>query len=140
MARLLIKAPRLLDGNGNPPVQDAALLIDGETIKFAGAAAAAPAEPDAQVLTYADSTILPGLIDAHVHLMNTGSADPFADRAWMTETLTSLQAAKNAWDALRIGVTTVRDLGSYGDTVFDLRRAVYLLRQQRHANQRWTLL
>jgi imidazolonepropionase-like amidohydrolase len=123
VARLLIKAPRLLDGNGHPPVQDAALLIDGDKIVFAGEAKAAPVDPSAQVLTYDDCTIMPGLIDSHVHLSYTASNDPFADMASMTGTHVALQAAKNGWDALRIGVTTVRDLGSNGTTLFEFRDA-----------------
>src|SRR5436190_19766606 len=115
VTRLLISAPRLLDGNGHPPVQDAALLIDGEKIVFVGDAKAAPSDPSDQVVNFPDCTIVPGLIDAHVHLSYTASANPFADKAGMSGTHVALQAAKNAWDALRIGVTTVRDLGSNGE-------------------------
>ena len=60
----------LIDGTGAPPVPGASLLIEGDTIVHAGrlAAADAPLPGDAVVLDGGGRAVIPGLVEAHIHL------------------------------------------------------------------------
>jgi imidazolonepropionase-like amidohydrolase len=68
-------------------------------------------------------TILPGLIDCHVHLRSDGLADPRAQQAADSDAVALLRSARNARRTLECGVTTIRDCGSRGGIDFALRTA-----------------
>jgi imidazolonepropionase-like amidohydrolase len=71
----------LIDGTGASAVEDATILITGNEVTAAGAAVTIPEH--AEVIDLRDKTVLPGLIDAHVHLGGLGfrSTPPFGGRA-----------------------------------------------------------
>ena len=82
-----------------------------------------PAPQGARLIDLANRTVLPGLIDAHVHLTGApGSA--FWREAIDTDEYAALLGARNALVTLRAGFTTVRDLGSPGSAGFALKRAI----------------
>jgi imidazolonepropionase-like amidohydrolase len=117
----------LWDGTDRPPISDGVVVIRGEEIVEVGLRhrVVVPAEPDVQTMVYAGCTILPGLIDPHVHLIWPGDGTPahtFTRGA--SDTALLLTAVRNAQMALCAGVTTLRDLGSRGRIVVDLRDAV----------------
>ena len=72
----LITAARLLDGTGTAPIDEGALLIEGDRIVSLGRAAQVRVPDGASVdrRDYGASTILPGLVDAHTHLVAPGDA------------------------------------------------------------------
>lgn len=81
-----------------------------------------PDDPDEEF----DATgqfVAPGLVDAHVHVMMDGRADPSEVRGDSDATL-AYRATSNLRDALDAGVTTVRDLGAPGSLALDARDAV----------------
>jgi len=121
---LVLRAPRLLDGTGSPPVEDAALLVEGGRIAYAGPAAGLPEGADrAQTLDFPGATLLPGLVDAHVHLVASGGPDLAADVP-RSEAERTLAAVVNARRNLDQGVTLVRDLGAPGAEAVLVGRAV----------------
>jgi imidazolonepropionase-like amidohydrolase len=121
---VVLRAPRLLDGTGSQPVHDAALLLDGGRVAYAGPAAGLPDGADrAQALDFPGATLLPGLVDAHVHLVASGGPDLAADVP-KTEAERMLAAVVNARRQLEAGVTLVRDLGSPGAEAVLVGRAV----------------
>jgi imidazolonepropionase-like amidohydrolase len=82
-----------------------------------------PPPPGARVVDLSTKTVLPGLIDAHVHL--TGDpGEPFWKEATESEEWNTLVGAHNALLTARAGFTTVRDLGSGRLNGFALRRAL----------------
>ncbi|MFL6250959.1 MAG: amidohydrolase family protein [Actinomycetes bacterium] len=109
---LVLRAPRLLDGTGTPAVTDAALLVEGGRIAYAGPAAGLP-EGAGRLpsLEFPGATLLPGLVDAHVHLVASGDPDLAAGLP-KTEAERTLAAVVNARRNLDRGVTLVRDLGA----------------------------
>jgi imidazolonepropionase-like amidohydrolase len=122
--RLVLRAPRLLDGTGAGPVPDAALLLDGGRIAYAGPAAGLPDGSDRiEAVDFPRATLLPGLVDAHVHLVASGGPDLAADVP-RTEAERMLAAVVNARRQLEAGVTLVRDLGSPGAEAVLVGRAV----------------
>jgi imidazolonepropionase-like amidohydrolase len=68
-----IKTPRLFDGTGSPLVRDALLVIENERIVAVGPAAQVALPAGVSVLDVGDRTVMPGLIDAHVHILWSGS-------------------------------------------------------------------
>jgi imidazolonepropionase-like amidohydrolase len=121
---LVLRAPRLLDGTGAPPVGDAALVLAGGRVAYAGPAGGLPDGSDRiEALDFPGATLLPGLIDAHVHLVASGGPDLAADVP-RTEAERMLAAVVNARRQLEAGVTLVRDLGSPGAEAVLVGRAV----------------
>jgi imidazolonepropionase-like amidohydrolase len=122
----LIKAARMIDGTGRPPLERGAVLLEDGTIRAVGTeeAVAPPEGAPVQEYDYEDATILPGLIDCHVHLVGIGDGRRGDDLTTLPDEVLTLQAARNARAHLYSGVTTVRDCGAKNRTVFMLRQAV----------------
>ncbi len=119
----LYRAPRMFDGSGASMVEDAAVLIgnDGRIIEAgqAGDVSARGAE-----VVACEGTIMPGLIDCHVHLCLSGEADPVSQIR--SEPLARIAARATAAMLRYIGagITTVRDLGGVGNIPIELGRMV----------------
>jgi len=69
---VIIKGGTLIDGVGNPPLPHAWILLEGGRIKIIGKAGGFPIPRGTKVVQARGETILPGLIDAHVHLGTSG--------------------------------------------------------------------
>jgi imidazolonepropionase-like amidohydrolase len=76
------------------------------------------------VLDLGAAALLPGLIDLHVHLVWSGSADPVTVTRNDGNQMTLIRAVANAHRTLAAGITTVRDLGSIDDIAITLSRAI----------------
>ena len=122
----LITAARLLDGSGSAPAEQAALLVENGRVVKLGRAADVRAPEGASVdrRDYGDATILPGLVDAHTHLVAPGDGTLGDDIAKEDDDFLLLQAAKNARTLLHSGVTTLRENGAKGKVAFSLREGV----------------
>ncbi|WP_404354861.1 amidohydrolase family protein [Cytobacillus firmus] len=77
-----------------------------------------------EVINCTGKYILPGLIDCHVHLVWNGSADPQSVIKNEENDRIALEAYKHALDTLKLGVTTVRDLGAPDRTVLHVRNVI----------------
>jgi imidazolonepropionase-like amidohydrolase len=105
-----IDAERMIDGRGGPPVEPARVVIQGERITAAGPADRIKAPEGARRISLGPRTLLPGLIDAHVHLKGWRSSNP--DDVLITpHPLAALRAAADCRKLLYAGFTTVRDCG-----------------------------
>ena len=123
---VILTAARLIDGLGGPPIEDAAILIDGETIRAVGrrSEVRAPDGATATVVEHGDATLMPGLVDGHTHLAAPGDGTRGDVIGAETEAFLLVRAAANAAAALRSGVTTLRENGSKGRVAFELREAI----------------
>ena len=123
---ILIRGGLLIDGTGAAPSADAVVLVRDGRIAAIGETACRTANAGDQTATLdlRPYTILPGLIDAHVHLV--GSPEPGAFRRLGEESdeWLLLRAAANARMALGAGITTVRDCGGRGTLVIWLAKAI----------------
>ena len=123
MTRQLILARRIVDGNGTALEGGAVLITDG-LIEAIGAAAEIGRPDGVDILDLGDSTVLPGLIDVHNHVTFSGDMRVTQQViAHDTDGMLS-QGRLTAANLLAAGVTTVRDLGALGDTVFRLTREI----------------
>ena len=122
----ILKAARLIDGNGGPVAEQAAVLLHGDTISQIGTQETVQAPEGASVreVDYGDATILPGLVDSHVHLIGIGDGRAGDELVTLPDEVLTVQAAQNVRRHLYSGVTTVRDCGAKNRTTFLLRDAV----------------
>jgi len=121
---VVLRAPRLLDGTGAQQVADGAVLVEGGRVAYAGAATDLPRAADqAEVREFPGCTLLPGLVDVHVHLVASAGPDLGADVP-RSEAERALAAVRNARRQLDQGVTLVRDLGAPGAEVVAVARAI----------------
>ena len=119
-----IRAGTLIDGTGAAPVKNAVVLIQGDRITAVGTNVTVPA--GATVVDLSNKTVLPGFIDAHVHLVSHVIGDGDWQHAGLTElpSQTVLLGAAHAQQTLEAGFTTVRVVGTahFGDVA--LRNAI----------------
>jgi imidazolonepropionase-like amidohydrolase len=108
---IVLRATRLLDVESGRMVSPAEILIQGERIIAVGSTVPHPAA--AEIIDLGDSTLLPGLIDAHVHLfLHPGSEDlQTVEESVPKRTLLASLAAR---DDLLAGFTAERDMGTEG--------------------------
>jgi imidazolonepropionase-like amidohydrolase len=118
----VVRAGRLIDGTGAEVQEDRALNVVDKHILEVGAGSRIPS--DADVLDLRGYTLLPGLIDAHVHLVFSASTNALADVLADDDQMLLLRGVAGARQALRAGITTVRDLGGRGGVTFRLRDAI----------------
>jgi imidazolonepropionase-like amidohydrolase len=98
---------------GDQTVTDGAVVIGDRTVGWAGPVAALPAEHAALPRAdYPGATIMPGLIDSHVHLGFDGGPNPAARMRGETEAQQLVLMLRSARELLGVGVTTARDLGA----------------------------
>jgi imidazolonepropionase-like amidohydrolase len=120
----LLRDVTVVDGTGAPPVPGQALVIEGHRIFWMGPADQAPVTSPEAVVEGEGRTVLPGLINCHVHLTADGAPDLLAQIAADTIPTATLRAARTAWETLQSGVTTVRDCGAPDNIVIDLAREI----------------
>lgn len=118
------RAARLFDGVSEQVVEDGAVVVENGLIASVGEARALP--PGVEFVDLGDATLLPGLIDAHVHLVWSASAEPHEVVERESRALTVLRCAANAALHLGAGVTSVRDVGATDGLSIDIARAVEL--------------
>ena len=123
---LILTNARLIDGTGAPPRDGVTVTVDGARIAAIDEAGAAQPPPGAQVLDLEGRTLLPGLIDAHVHLSSNSLSRPGAQSRTLTPDLQAYLLAHDSQAMLAGGITSVRDAGSYGRSLFTLREAAEL--------------
>jgi imidazolonepropionase-like amidohydrolase len=104
-----IKAGLLIDGNGGESIENATALIEGKRIKAVGSAERVDIPEGVEIVDASDRTVMPGLIDSHVHIMvNSASLE---QRLFTPKAVAYFQAADNLRRMLRAGFTTTRDGG-----------------------------
>jgi len=118
----VLKNLTLIDGSGREPIADAVVAISAGKIIYAGSASGwKDAGREAIILDLHGQYVLPGLIDAHVHLSGSGEAD---SQFYAPTGAMALKILSNAQKNLAAGITTVRDLGGWSELEFDVRRSI----------------
>lgn len=107
---MIVLKGRVLDGNGGAPIEKGAVVLEDDRIRLVCRQSGLPDDPTAEVYELEDGTIMPGLIDAHVH-MGWGSATA-VDWISMTPQLSMARALRDMAQLRQQGYTAFRDLGS----------------------------
>jgi imidazolonepropionase-like amidohydrolase len=124
---VVLKAARLIDGTGAPPIGNALIVINDNKIAAVGPAGSVSIPANAKVLDLGDVTLLPGFIDAHTHLIGRVLGDPEGEMSVVRdyESFGAILGVIHARDTLLAGFTSVRNVGAAGR--FDdmaLRKAI----------------
>lgn len=107
---MIVLKGRVLDGNGGAPIEKGAVVLEDNRIRLVCRQSQLPDDPAAEVYELENGTIMPGLIDAHVH-MGWGSATA-VDWISMTPQLSMARALRDMAQLRQQGYTAFRDLGS----------------------------
>jgi imidazolonepropionase-like amidohydrolase len=113
---MIVKAARVWDGRADAVRSDLAVLVDGGKIVEVGPPATLGAHaPKARVIDAGDATLMPGLVDAHTHIMTSGEDDDY-DQHLIKQSIAAraIAATARARAALMAGFTTLRDVESEG--------------------------
>jgi imidazolonepropionase-like amidohydrolase len=121
MERTILTGALLLDGTGAPPVAGRAVVVEHGRIS---AVVSNSEAPSGATLRLDGLTLLPGLINMHVHLCFGGEADPAAGLLRESQAMTVIKAALRARQTVEAGVTTVRDLGGREYAELSVRDAI----------------
>lgn len=123
---LAIQAGKLIDGISDAPLSDVIVLIEGERITEVGAAATLPIPAEAEVIDARHLTVMPGLIDVHVHVHTLGG--PVANYALSEAQALQGELALLAYHCvqrdLEMGITTLRSVGSPAYVDIALRNSI----------------
>jgi imidazolonepropionase-like amidohydrolase len=120
--RIWFTNARLFDGTDAPPRDGAAVLVDAGKIARVGSSGDAVPE-DTLVIDLAGKTLMPGIINCHIHAIG----EPPVPKSGAQPILGGVHGhflASKLRESLRMGITTVRDMGTYGDLVFEARQAM----------------
>ncbi len=125
-AWVLIKAGVLIDGTGAPPKRRMAVLVRGQTIESVTPldAVQLPTEAPVEQIDALDQTVIPGLIDCHLHLGYYGHRS-IQELEWPSSVeYTAMRAVGNAQLALNCGFTSALDVGSRGQIGVAIKQAI----------------
>jgi imidazolonepropionase-like amidohydrolase len=112
----LLKPARVFDGESAELHDGWVVLIRGEKIEAVGPAREVKAPADAKIIDLPGTTLMPGLIDAHSHVL----LHPYSETSWNDQvarealSLRVARATNHLRNTLLAGFTTVRDLGTEG--------------------------
>ncbi len=120
--RTLIRGGMLIDGTGAEPIDNGAILIENGRILEVGAASDIRST-GAEVIEAGGRTIMPGLIDAHIHIGSDGNPNPMR-RLKEKHAYTAIKSGVHARKLLEAGFTTVRDAAAHGYTNIATRDAI----------------
>ena len=120
---VVLKAARLFDGTSDNVIRNATVIIEGNRITSIGGAV----PPNAQLIDLGDATLLPGFIDAHVHLTQEAGPNWYLDffTVLMRQPAEqALLATTYARKTIEAGFTTVRNVGARDYVDVGLRNAI----------------
>src|SRR5688572_19978048 len=125
-AQTWIHAGRLIDKPGKPPRGPSTIVVEnGRIVSVTDGIAAPDASANVTVVSLLDRTVLPGLIDSHVHLTSdTGGIESQLEEVTLSPAAQAFNAQVNGLKTLRAGFTTVRNLGDSDGATLALRDAI----------------
>lgn len=112
---IVIKGGRLIDGNGGDIVEDSVVVIEGERVTAAGSQAriGVPNGGDVELIDARGRTVMPGLIDGHIHIYMDGESEGFFELPIHNNSIDmAMKAIPRLRRTLEMGFTTIRDGGS----------------------------
>ena len=121
---VIIHAGRVIDGVASEPRGRSTIRIQGDRIVSIENGWVDPGRDE--VIDLKAFTLMPGLIDMHVHLTGEGTADALVKSVTLTATDAAVESTVYARKTLDAGFTTVRNVGAGGGADISLRRAINL--------------
>lgn len=122
----VLHAARLFDGTGGASITDAVIVVTGDKITAVGPASKVTVPAGARTVDLGASTLMPGFIDAHTHIIGRDLADPKSDEAVVRDYpgYGAIVGVENARRTLLGGFTSIRNVGAPNFDDMALRQAV----------------
>lgn len=123
--RTVLRPDWIIDGSGADSLTDHLVVLQDGVINEISPTQQFEQQSTDTVVDLPETTLIPGLVNNHVHLVLPGDNTPLTP--WIdtqSDPALALRASSNAVGSLRAGVTSVRDCGGRGTTVLDLRAAI----------------
>ncbi|KOF58192.1 MULTISPECIES: metal-dependent hydrolase family protein [Clostridium] len=120
--KTFFKGATLISGTGSAAIKNSGLLIENNKIKKVSSADDFHLESNTTIVDLSGKTIMPGMINCHVHITMEPVGDPFAQK--QSDATIAFHAAANAKKYLKAGVTYVKDMGAPNFINIDIRDAV----------------
>jgi len=111
---VVLTGAKLIDGNGGPVIDNPVIVIKGERIVAVGAKGKVKTPPNAEVIDAAGCTLMPGMMDCHIHtaMFNCMTFHNHRVAQWeVTPQLQQMYSLFHAQNCFDMGFTTLRDLG-----------------------------
>jgi len=122
-ATTVIHAGLLIDGESSVPSSEMSIVIEGSKIESIEVGFITP-DSDDKYIDLSGYTVLPGLIDMHVHLGSEYNKNSFQEKITLNSGDYAIRAVANAEKTLKAGFTTVRNLGDSDGVTISLRNAI----------------
>ncbi|WP_218309406.1 metal-dependent hydrolase family protein [Alteromonas antoniana] len=119
----VITADRMIDVENGKLIKNAVVVVDGNRIQAAGVQGRITIPEDAERVDLGDATLMPGLMDMHVHLTSDATKHGYK-RLSVSLPRAAITGVKHAEDTLMAGFTTVRNVGAPGFADVALRDAI----------------
>lgn len=121
---ILLTADYMVDPIKGKLIQNPAILISDNKIVKVGKIGEFSTPKDTKTIQLKGQTLLPGLMDMHVHLISASKDVSFLESGLQSVPRKTINSVRNARDTLMAGFTAVRDLGSGGFEIVALRQAI----------------
>jgi len=121
-----VKAARVIDGTGRPPILNGVVIVKDDRITAVGPASSLTIPAGAKVIDLGDATLLPGFIDAHTHIIGRVLGDPDNELSAVKDyqSFEAILGVGNAQKTLLAGFTGIRNVGASHFDDFALRKAI----------------
>ncbi|MEH7308077.1 metal-dependent hydrolase family protein [Neobacillus drentensis] len=125
IVKIFINA-HLIDGKSNHSIPNALIVVEEDKIKYVGDYDETIIQNEGNADTYdlEGMTLMPGMIDTHVHLCMGGEASTFSSMVLDTPAYAAIKGAERAKQALEVGFTTLRTMGEKGHIDIAIKRAI----------------
>src|SRR5438132_11013867 len=125
MSNIVLTNARLIDGTGSPASAQVTVVVQDGRIQSLHTGPDGPGAEaaGAEIIDLAGRTLLPGLINAHMHILMDAGPDPIVSLQRSEPASAVLRGARTGERMLRAGITTARDLGGFDYAELALRAA-----------------
>jgi len=123
LSAIVIHAGLLIDGESSVPSPEMSIIVEGSKIEAIEAGFITP-DSDDEYIDLVGYTVLPGLMDMHVHLGSEYSKNSYQEKITLNAGDYAIRAVANAEKTLLAGFTTVRNLGDSDGVTISLRNAI----------------
>ena len=123
---VVLKAAQVIDGTGAQVIKNGVVVVTDDKITAIGPADRISSPAGARVIDLGDSTLMPGFIDAHTHIIGRVLGDPEGQNARVRDydSFGAILAVENARRTLMAGFTTIRNVGAGNFDDMAIRKAI----------------
>jgi len=114
---------RLVDVENEEIIEDAVFTVEDDKFNFVGNSEKDVDDFD-EVVNFGGKTVIPGLIDAHIHSLFDASGDPFGSLEAESASMITLKAANFMKKTLEAGIVAIRDMGGVDYLEMGLNEAI----------------